>query len=398
MKTHDLLSAADEINEKTLRKRKTFFWILLICIVALFFIFACNGDGGGDSPTVIVTDDTPAPPVIPDPPPPDPDNEPVQAVLYTGTALNFFDGSVIWTWKTDATAKAETAVYSAANILYELDQYGQDVATHNLITTPDYIALDETDKWIVYNVPPCEAQAGGAMFKDYTKIYLNGSEYGAWGSRQYKTDRIVIINGDVYIRSEIGTRYHVNGDKTDVRIIVRDGFACYNYDSGARTATIDGIGVSWSTNFMNAARHWLGSGGVWYSQNGYTWDGATLDENGSVLTDWRTAPYLTGYTEAPVIIAAGINFENSETVLYFIECNSGWVIRYVPSTDTQTLCVRLYTGDGARTTGLYYQELLNPCCACGYLYFLFDANYYRYNFSTGLTGHFASGIPEVREY
>lgn len=396
MKTHDMLSASDEVNEKKLRRHKTFFWVLLICIIVLFFIFACNGDGGGDIPTIIVTDDTPAPPIIPDPPPPDPDNEPVQVVLHTVAALKFFDGLVIWTWKTAQTAKAESRMYSAGNILYGLDEYGETAASWALVTTPDYIALDGSDKWIAENVPPEEAQAGGALYKNYTRIYLNATEYGHWSTRQYKADCLTIVDGDVYAHSDIGTWYHVNGSKADVRIVT--GFACYDYDSGTRTATIDGIGVSWLTNFMNGARHWLGSGGIWYSQNGYTWDGAVLNENGSVLTDWRTAPYLTGYTEAPVIIAAGTNYENSETVLYFIECNSGWVIRYVPSTDGQTLCVRLYAGDGLRTTGLYYQELLNPCVASGYLYFLFDANYYRYNFSTGLTGHFASGVSEVWGY
>lgn len=355
----------------------------LILLIALSFFVAC----GDDSPArVIVTD--PAPPVEPGPEPPD--NEPVQIAAYTDTSLKFYDGASLWTWKDGKTCRAESGIYSSGNVLCFLDAYGDVDTSRALVVEPDAVALDGADTWIIENIDPETAYSMGALYKDYTRVYKNAVEIGHWYDRQYKSDRLVIHNGDAFARSTVGAWYHLNGTKTGVRIAIPDGFAIWNYNGTAKTATIDGTAVSWTLNFFNGAAYWLNAGTTWYSQNGYSWNGAALVESGLVMSELRSVQN--------VIISAGSRYENSEDVLYWLNCATGWVIRHVPSTNQRTDHVRLYTGDGTTETGLYYKELVKPVIAGNHLYFIFDAQVYRYNFVTGLTALFTSGVSEIFQY
>ncbi len=372
--------------------------IIGFAIGAIIFIIIGVAGCGDDGTHVIVTDPDTGPPVV-DPPLPDPENEPVQIALYTGTSVNFFDGEKIWVWKTGKITKTDSGIYTHENLIYELNEYGQTLESKYLVDIPDYSQLDDDGNiWLSKNIPPDLAYSKGALYKDYTQIFKNSTEYGNWYDRQYQTSDLITLNNDIFTKSSTGNYYHINGTKSDIRILIENGFVCYDYDSTNHTAIIDSVAVEWITNYMNNANYWLESGGTWYSQNGYTWNGSVLNEEGSIMTEWRTAPYLTGYTEAPILISAGNRYENSEYVLYWIECNSGWVIKYIPSINQMSLFVRLYTGDGLRETGLLYQNLLKPIIAENSLYFIFDANVYRYNFESGLTGHFAGGVSEVWGY
>jgi hypothetical protein len=108
------------------------------------------------------------------------------------------------------------------------------------------------------------------------------------------------------------------------------------------------------------------------------------------MWDWRSY--------GNVVITAGTHYENGEDVLYFIQCATGHVIRYVPSVNQYTEFVRLYTGDGQTETGLFYKALLKPVIIDDGLFFIFDATTFRYDFTTGLASPFATGISEVMEY
>jgi hypothetical protein len=395
---------------------KTIIRILLI--IFLSFNFYCGGsdtDTNNDDNTVIITNpdvDNPVEVVGPTPPA---EFGTVKIALYTSESIKFYDGNTIWEWKTGNIKKATNRIYTSGNVIYKLDERGETIASRNLIIEPDAIAINpeyitsrgeiqeeinlgESDIWIIEHILPQEAYDLGALYKDYTKIYLNSVEQGNWFDNQYFCEKIVVLNNDIWGQITTGAWKHLNGSKTNIRIVVENGFAIWDYNSSAHTAIIDNIAVSWTTNFLNGANHWLKSGNTWYSQNGYTWDGTTLVEDGSTMLNWRMRPYDTGYSEGVVIIPAGTRYENGEDVLYWIECNSGHVIRYVPSVDQYQLSIRLYTGDGYRSTGLALQQTLSPVIADDYLYFIYDANTYRYSFITGLTSHFTEGVSEVWEF
>lgn len=371
--------------------------IISIFLFSILFLFGCD-DGG--KKTKVITHPGPIIPVIPDPPI---EYEPIQLALITGDTVKFYDGEQIYTYSENCK-RAGSQVYSVASVLNKLDEYGNISESRYLVIDPDEITiknypaskaggefkLSESDTWIVEDISPDTAYSMGAQYKPYTRIYLNSAEYGNWFDNQYIAEKLIVHGDDIFARLSTGAFLHVNGDKENVRLVIENGFAIYDYNSTARTATIDGVSVSWTTNFFNGSDEWLKSGGVWYSQNGYTWDGSTLDESGSVLTALRS--------EQNLIIAVGTRYENSEDVLYFIQCATGHVIRYVPSVDQYIEFVRLYTGDGETETGTFYKSTLKPIINNDYLYFIFDAQVYRYDFVSGLTSMFTSGVSEIQEF
>jgi len=382
------------IKEKN-RKRfeKIVSWTALV-VVIIFMIFFIGCGGGGNSEPII-TDPTPPVPVIEDN-----DNEtetgPIKFIVNNG-GMKFFDGDNLWQWKTGVIKKAGSQLYSCDDILYSLDEYGETVQSWNLITTPDVIRVNGTDKWIIKNIDPETAYAAGALYKDYTQIYLNSDIYGDhWSTRQYKAVDMQILNNNVFIKDDIGNWHAITSEHENIRH-VNDEFILHDFDSSTKRAKFNDIQVSWSTNYFNNATQWIKADGIWYNERGYTWDGATLTENGTSMSEWNNDPQGTGYTEAPVLIAAGSHYENSEDVIYFIECNSGWLIKYISSIDNYELSVRLYNGDGSRETGLLYKDVLKPIIIENHLYFIMGETY-KHDFITGLTAHFASGVNRVLKY
>jgi hypothetical protein len=376
---------------------------ILLIAIAILSVAACSNEGDVD-----VTDPTPPPVVQPDPPP---EAGPVVLALKSGDHLRLFDGTNVWVWQYGDVKRARNRVYSSDTVLYALDDMGSTYSSKNIVTVPDKIGitdapvsgmsmfsamsttidLSETETWIVEDITPEEAQGLGMPYQAYTKVYHNADEYGTWQDRDWYAEKLVTLDQDVYARIGTGAWYHVNGTRDNVRVVVEDGFAVYSYDSTNREAVIDGVSVSWSTNFFNGANEWQLSGGVWYSQNGYSWDGVTLTEDNLCMSDFRDVQNL--------IIAAGTRYENGEDVLYWINCATGYVIRHVPSADGCIEYVRLYIGDGETLTGMYYKEILKPVIADDYLYFIYDDNQtYRYSFITGLVGVFASGVEEIWTY
>ena len=389
---------------RTIIKYATVVAVSVLAGILIVALVGCSSDGSNEP--IVTGDDTP-PIVDPDDP-----HGPVVASLITAEGIKFYDGESIWLWRAGAGERAESRVYANGNTLYALDAEGSTVKSRTIITEPDRIRIDlssgssstlkaaaksdpielaDADIWIVETLSADEAMALGALPKPYTRIWSNSDEYGDWMSRQYETDELTIHKGNIFARTTPGGAWvHINGSMSRIHTVIGDGFVIYDFDPDIRTAVIDGVDVSWSYNFMNGAKQWLRSGSKWYSHNGYTWDGSTLAEHGSAMWDWRSY--------GNVVITAGTHYENGEDVLYFIQCATGHVIRYVPSVNQYTEFVRLYTGDGQTETGLFYKALLKPVIIDDGLFFIFDSTTFRYDFTTGLTSPFATGISEVMEY
>lgn len=379
--------------------------LVFVFVFLALTLVGCSGDGSNEP--IVTGDDTP--PIID----PDDPHGPVVAALKTAEGIKFYDGESIWLWRPGTGERAESRMYANGNTLYALDAEGSTIQSRAIATDPDRIRIElssgsssalkamsatsdpielaDADVWIVETLSADEAAALGGLPKPYTRIWSNADEYGDWMSRQYETDELTIHNGNIFARTTPGGAWvHINGTMSGINVVVNGGFVVHDFNATTRTANIDGVPVTWSYNFFNTAKQWLRSGAKWYSHNGYTWDGATLVEHGSAMWDWRSY--------GNVIITAGTHYENGEDVLYFIQCATGHVIRYVPSVNQYTEFVRLYTGDGQTETGLFYKALLKPVIIDDGLFFIFDATTFRYDFKTGLTSPFATGISEVMEY
>jgi hypothetical protein len=393
-------------------------WGFILCIIfclivwgAVVLLFA--GCSDNPSPTVIVSDEQEDPPIIlPDdsqtPNTEDPEiitSDPIIAIK-TADSLKFYDGLYLWTWNTGKIERAKSKNYSCDNILYKLDDLGYTEESRTLITIPDYISitdgtvykkssksitLQNSNIWIIEDISADEAMQAGALPKPYTKIYCNAIEYGNWRQNQYVLENIITLDNDIYGQIPTTRWYHLNGTKEDVRVVTDSGLAIYDYDLVNKRCMINGVMAWFSTNFFNGAKQWQKSGDVWYSQNGYSWDGETLVENGLAMADYKTVGNM--------VISAGTRFENGETVLYWIQCATGEVLRYIPSINQVKKYIDIYIADGTTETGLLFLNTLKPQIIDDYLYFIFEENVYRHNFLTGITSHFVSGdIEEVWEY
>lgn len=311
--------------------------------------------------------------------------------------IKFWDGSALTVWKSESGNHAGFRQIAVADKLYILEQRGIITAEKNIIGTYDSTIADGADVWSLYNIPPAEAESLGMMYKDYTKIYLNAIEYGTWQSRPYKTLRFIKSGSDILAYGNTGGWRHINGSKTGFRAVNED-FNIYDVNTTLKTGKINLIDISYTLNFFLASEHYQKSGSTWYSWNGYKWDGSSIIQTGCALEAWRQeTTYPITLSEAAVLIGAGTRIEAGETVLYYIECNSGYLFRYVPSTNIMSQKTRLYVGDGTRATGLYYANILKPVAASDAIYFCFDdGGIYRYKFDTNLTGYLTTGADWIK--
>lgn len=346
-------------------------------IIFLFaFLVACGSD---KSSKVNVTDPD-VPPVIEEP---DPLELSVKYLVFQdGNQVKFFNGSSVVVKQNGAsTYSGERAVTVVDKLLY-MDSAGNISSQISLNITPDFCAVDlDGNVWTGEVIDPVTAEYLGVLPANYLKVYKNNIEYGDWRTRKYLCVSMFLCGSDIIAVSNTGVYYDISGTKTGINSA--SGFVVYDFDSTARTASINNISVNWLTNFFNTAKSWNGP----YSWNGYKWDGSTLTENGTSLQVWRIrANYPISLPENCVVISAGSSVFNSETHYFFIECNSGWLFKYIPASDNLIQVVRLYTGDGMRTTGIYYSKTLNPVCGKDGLYFIFDGSLYRYRFDSGQIG------------
>ena len=351
-----------------------------IIFIILISLIACKND----SASVNVTDPY-VPPVI-EPDEPDIPEEPdiiaggVKYIIFQdGDTVKFFDTSSVYVGYTGQSNYAGTREISVNDKLLYMDSTGNITGQYTLNITPDFCAVDlDGNVWTGEIIDPVTAESLGAVPANYLKVYKNNVEYGDWRLRKYLAVNMFLCGSDIIAVNNTGSYHDISGTKTGINSC--DGFVIYDFDSTNRTAKIDGISVSWATNYFNGAKSWNGV----YSWNGYRYENDILYENGSALTVWRLrTSYPISLPENAVVISAGSLVFAGETHYFFIECNSGWLFKYIPSSDTLVQIIRLYTGDGYRDTGIYYSKILSPVCSYDSLYFKFDDDgLYRLRFDS----------------
>lgn len=344
-----------------------------IIIIFMAFLLAC----GSDKSSKVNATDPYVPPVIEEP---DPLELSVKYIIFQdGEQVKFFNGSSVVVKQNGASTYAgERAVTVADKLLY-MDSAGNITSQYSMGGTPDFCAVDlDGNVWTGEIIDPVTAESLGVLPANYLKVYKNNVEFGDWRTRKYLCVNMFLCGADIIAVNSTGSYHDISGSKTAINSA--SGFVIYDFDATNKTAKIDGISVSWITNYFNGAKEWNGP----YSWNGYKWDGVTLTENGSVLTCWRVrANYPISLPENAVLISAGSLVFSGEPHYFFIECNSGWLFKYIPSSDTLVQVTRLYTGDGYRDTGIYYSDILQPVCSYDSLYFKFDdGGLYRLRFDS----------------
>ena len=368
----------------------------LIIIILLLLIFSC-GPLTPDNPPVIIHEDPP-----PEEPPEEPVLNPVLFALYDGTDLLFYDGDNTTLAYTGSIKQAGPRIIAVDDVLYYFDDYGQIIKSEWLPVYPEALTISGSDVYTFERIDPDEALSLGAMAREYTRVFENNTEIGAWYLNQWRVSKAFVLdNGDIVAVDTAG-RFNTIIGSDDYWRAYPAGIGIYQFNPGNRTAYIsDSTGdyfVSWSTNYFNSST-WQESGSVWYSNNGYEWTPSGLLENTNSLWDFTSTPYpvMLPNGEPPTVIPAIVRIENSESVTYWIECNSGYLLRHIPSIDKLETIVRLYTGDGNRSTGVSMTSYIEPVLIGDILYFHDSGSIMKYDFNTGLVSIFSQEM-EIMEW
>jgi hypothetical protein len=354
----------------------------------------------------------------PDPPPVIPAINPVKFALYDGTNLMYYDGENTKIAYSGKIKKAANRVLSIDNVLTYFDDYGSPEYSKWLPLAPDAIIIDqvvrsraiiyEDDVWILEHITPKESYAAGAMYRDYCRIYYNGTEITEpmWWMNQWAPNEIILSeSGLIIARNNLGSYHNINGTEAIYKAY-NNGMIIYNVNTSTHSGYFaDNEGITheqWTYNYFNGCR-WQEADGIWYATHGYTWSYTTrLEENANVMWGWtNSATYPTFVNlangQSASIIPAGIQTENGEQVTYWIECNLGVLFRFIPSINQMNYTARVYVGDGSKSYGAMQLDNLKPVWNEGLLYFHHDGSIKVFDPVTTVTSIFSEDM-EIIEW
>ncbi len=383
---------------------------LFLILTILIILFGCEDATEDNTPEI------PDPPVIDPPvidPPIEPDSSPVIFSLYDGEKMMYYDGNeiVIAYYGNVNTAGSQTR--SIDDVLYHFNEYGDPVLSEWLPVIPDAIiskpnqpqssgqsrAIAYQDEvWILEDIDPATALSLGAQYKHYTNIYHNLDIEGLWYFNDWEVKEVISpLSGAIIAIDTLNGYHNLTGQEVIYRAL-NNGLMIHNFNINTKTANIKtdtgNYNISWTFNFFNSAK-WQLADGIWYSHNGYIWDSVNdLQEQSTAMWDWNQYPYPVQdiYGEAPVLIPAGVVKENNIEVIYWIECNTGTLIRYIPGIDDIGIFPQIYVGDGYRMTGISKSKYLEPEIADGNLYFHDSGSIKKYNFNTSIVSVFSGDM------
>jgi len=344
-------------------------------VALLFYLATMTGCQLPEEKTTAINlpADDPVTTPIPDPTPdPDPDLGSIKYMTYDGQNVKFVYDTDSVVFKSGKANYVSPGVITVDDVLYYLDPDGNILNSYRLPCIPDAVNINDGDVWT--------ATTDGST----STVYKNSSIPAVY---QWVILRInVTYTGDVIAETTGHIFYPLEGSETNIKYAANGGVYVFGLDTTNKMAIFRGTSdynVSWGTNYFWRATGWLLVDGLWISSNGYTWnemDG--LKENANALWTWNAYPYPVQdiYNESPIVIPASVRLENSENVTYWIECNTGYLMRYTKSLDLLETVLRVYPGDGKHITGYALQYSLQPVVIGDHLYFHYGGFLYDYDF------------------
>lgn len=378
--------------------------INFIAAVALtlfaFWLVGCSVQAPVDPVVIDHGDEEPADPPV--------EMSNILLALYDGATLRLWDGNTLNDAYVGHVIPAGRKKLAIEDVLYYFDENGASVASKWLPVIPTAVVTTESSSLsrasVVYeddvitleDIPPEEAYALGARYKNYTRVFENGVEIGAWYLNEWEcTDVIKTASGHILAIDGLGRYINLTDDK-EIDTAYEDGIMLYNMETqyGYIADASGSYEVTWSMNYFDHSR-WQLADGVWYTENGYTWTPETgVISNANCLYDlnaWATMPELyTGiFPDMPYLLPAGVHEENGEEVTYWIECNTGKLLRHIPSIDRLDMVIELYDGPDTRSGGIPYFNTLDPVIIDGLMYYHEDGAVKTFDLTTGLVSVFS---------
>lgn len=339
------------------------------------------------------------PPIVPEPDtenvdPPEPEIRlPLFLTIANGENLFYYDGENLDLVFSGNFYIVDNETISKEDILYKIDKYGDTVSSIQLPIVCDFVEESGSDFYCIRIVSKTESLSFGAGNYNYAEIWKNYSKINDWWENKWLIQELIKTeSGDIVAKTSMGAYHPISGNQSNIQLAQDEGLLIYNYDAVNRTASIktsSGIkNTAWTTNYMNDAKDWILTDVGYLSTNGYLYkNNIGLLETETSLMNFNSYPYPISSIQngqPPTIIGAGIRFENSEDVTYWIECNTGYIIRYVRSIDTITTPYRIYNGDGTQNTGTGLKGQLKPLIYENDLHYNYSGTIWKINLDTGL--------------
>lgn len=347
-----------------------------------------------DPPTDPDPPETPDPPIDP-PTEPDPVATPFELVsIGTGNVM-FYDGTD-WTM-TAYEKRAAPSTYMELDTINQLDTMGSGISQLYAPEQGDLVKKTASGYTLCDVMTPAEALALGGMFKEYSQVHkYNGatwSESNHWSVNQWACSEIFETASGQHIIKDTANGIHSDGPETAIFTAEENGLLIHNYDGIARNATFTSATGStaetWATNYLTRAKNWILANGTYYSANGYEYSAGTgLVEAANIMHEWNLIPYPVTLPngEAPVMIPLG--YDAGLNAIYWIECNSGWIVEHRLATNSMSMTKRLYIGDGMRATGWALSATLKPLVNAGLVYYNYQGTVIKLDLATGASSIF----------
>ena len=355
----------------------------------------------GDTGTTVTGDDDPVVIVEPDP---DATNDTVPIeILFTvkiDDKLYFSDHDEMFLWNEGQINKAGARTFSIENELIELDASGDMVSTITLDYTPTRIKSTQSGDYYCVEIPPEEAYALGALYRTYTKTFRDGIQIGqAWYFNEFECHDIVSADGNVFLIDEFGAYHVIDGIAENVAHVHDNLFYIHDINYIDDTIEFNDSIYGFGANFVTMSRQWINFDGLNYSEHGDTWsDIDGLSESVTAMSDFNISPFPVvpelPNGEAPTLLAVG----NAGPLLYWIECNSGFLFEYDSAGDILTQKWKLYFSNNTRAVGVIKRETLKPLIVDDKLYFSNQSAIYSVNLEDGVINIFYGGNGEVLSY
>jgi hypothetical protein len=366
----------------------------LIILLALCFALGSCSDSASSSASadnIIGNSDASGDVFLPLPETEEKTESSISISVLTADTLYFYDGTFI-DISADSPKDCGFRCFTDGNDKVFYNDDGEPIAYEYMTTKPDFVAGD----WFLKKIDPQTAVSLGAQARDHTSIYYENSEVNHWSLNQWEATGL-IATGSGHVIAIDNNRAFRPVSSNISGIIYAGDLLIYDVDPVARTALIadssGSVQVSWETNYFNSADQWLKSGGVWYSWNGYEFSGS-LSENANALWSWNTNEPPVDSIESPVVIAAG----TVGNLLYWVECNTGFLISYDVESNSISTVYRLYIGDGLRATGILNRDNLRPVIISGVLYFQVSGSIWKLDLASGVVQLFFAGVGEVEAW
>lgn len=373
--------------------------------------------------TVDTNDDDVA--VVPDTP-----SQPVSSfgdaimAVINGDKLQLWDGTNLKTILEGDIEQAADKAWSLDNVLYYFDDDGNVINSEWLNITPDAIVTTKTptktrslvnpgsttvysDSVVTLKVVSAEeAYSLGALYKPYTRVFVNGEEVsGNWydPDNQWEVDYVVKSASGHLVAIATDTSMHNLTDDKEIHSIAEGGLMCYDWGNqhGFISDDTGYYEVTWSMSHISYEK-WQKADGIWYTPNGYEWDNSVPEvrSNANCMYDINDAnkwpaEYVDAsvYPSHPWFFPAGVREENGEEVLYWLEAVTGDLYRFIPSIDKLEHIISLYEGYGTRyDTAQVRAKELAPLLIENKIYFQDLGSVKSYDLDTKMVSLFAGDV------